>query len=53
MAKVDPGSIILILVIILIFLILANCMITKCSNTLADKLKETTPTTIFISESLS
>ena len=50
MTKIDMGSIILILTIILIFLILLNCMITKFSNTLQSKQYEFMTTTAMDTE---
>lgn len=49
MAKIDAGSIILILFIILIFLLTLIGMLTKCNKELTDFLNETK---INISESL-
>lgn len=50
MTKIDMGSIILILTIILIFLILLNCMIIKFSNTLQSKQYEFMATTAMDTE---
>jgi hypothetical protein len=44
MAKFDSGSIILILVIIIVFLLVTNGMLTRCHTILADKLTETSVT---------
>jgi hypothetical protein len=45
MARIDTGSIILILMIILTFLVVILGMLTKCGNELAGFLNETTTET--------